>query len=373
MGTGDTLLTGQVVEGALPTAEVIRATAALPLPAPDPPAGDADPMVRPGGAGRTAAAGDVVRATGFAVGFKNLMYAEGYDDDSHAACRLEAGIATVTCAAAEVGQGFVTLAQQITREVLGVTDVLLAPAETATIATAGSTSASRQTWMSGGAVEKAARAVREQVVAHVAGLTGAAEADLRLRDGRVVAAAGPVEVDLAVADLAPAFEASVRFQHRQTFPLDADGQGDAHVSFACAAHRATVDVDPELGLVRVVEVATAQDVGRVLNPTAALGQVEGGIAQGVGLATMEEVVLVDGKPRNPSFTDYLIPTALDMPAVSVAWVEEPEPDAPFGAKGVGEPPVISSTPAVVAAVRSATGRPLTRVPMLPADIAGLDP
>ncbi|QYG93133.1 xanthine dehydrogenase subunit D [Iamia sp. SCSIO 61187] len=373
MGTGDTLLTGQVVEGALPTAEVIRATAALPLPPLHPPAGDADPMVRPGGAGRTAEAGDVVRATGFAVGFKNLMYAEGYDDDSHAACRLEAGIATVTCAAAEVGQGFVTLAQQITREVLGVTDVLLAPADTATIATAGSTSASRQTWMSGGAVEKAARAVREQVVAHVAGLTGAAEADLRLRDGRVVAAAGPVEVDVAVAGLAPAFEASVRFQHRQTFPLDADGQGDAHVSFACAAHRATVDVDPELGLVRVVEVATAQDVGRVLNPTAALGQIEGGIAQGVGLATMEEVVLVDGKPRNPSFTDYLIPTALDMPAVSVAWVEEPEPDAPFGAKGVGEPPVISSTPAVVAAVRSATGRPLTRVPMLPADIAGLDP
>jgi CO/xanthine dehydrogenase Mo-binding subunit len=86
---------------------------------------------------------------------------------------------------------------------------------------------------------------------------------------------------------------------------------------------------------------------------------------------MEEVVLVDGRPRNPSFTDYLIPTALDMPAVAVAWVEEPEPDAPFGAKGVGEPPVISSTPAVVAAVRAATGRPLVRVPMLPADVAGV--
>lgn len=372
MGTGDTLLTGQVVEGALPTAEVIRATAALPLPPLDPPGPGVETMSLPGGAGRTAAAGDVVRATGFAVGFKNLMYAEGYDDDSHAACRLEGGIATVTCAAAEVGQGFVTLVQQITREVLGVADVLLAPAETVTIASAGSTSASRQTWMSGGAVEKAARAVREQVVAHVAASTGSAEADLRLRDGRVVSAAGPVEVDVPLAGLAPAYEASVRFQHRPTFPLDADGQGDAHVSVACAAHRAVVDVDPELGLVRVVEIATAQDVGRLLNPTAALGQIEGGIAQGVGLATMEEVVLVDGRPRNPSFTDYLIPTALDMPAVRVAWIEEPEPDAPFGAKGVGEPPVISSTPAVVAAVRAATGRPLVRVPMLPADIAGTD-
>ena len=164
MAPGDELLTGQVLDGALPVAEVIRATAALPLPpesAPD------DARARPGGAGRTTDAGDVVRGTGFAVGFKNLMYAEGYDDDSHAACRLDAGLVTVTCAAAEVGQGFVTLAQQIAREVLGVSEVLLAPADTA-IASAGSTSASRQTWMSGGAVEKACRQVRAEVVARVA-------------------------------------------------------------------------------------------------------------------------------------------------------------------------------------------------------------
>ena len=368
MTSGDRLLTGQVVEGALPVAEVIRATAALPLP----PAAGSEPMARPGAAGLTTDAGDVVRATGFAVGFKNLMYAEGYDDDSHAACRLEAGLVTVTCAAAEVGQGFVTLAQQIGREVLGVDDVLLAPADTA-IGSAGSTSASRQTWMSGGAVEKACREVRAEVVARVAEATGAAEADLRLRGGRVVSDGGAVPVDLSLAAVTAEepVEASVRFQHRTTFPLDADGQGDAHVSMACAAHRAVVDVDPDLGLVRVVQVATAQDAGRVLNPTAALGQVEGGISQGVGLATMEEVVLADGAPRNASFTDYLIPTTLDVPEVVVDWVEVPEPDAPFGAKGVGEPPVISSTPAVVAAVRAATGRPLTRVPMAPAAVAGV--
>ena len=152
-------------------------------------------------------------------------------------------------------------------------------------------------------------------------------------------------------------------------PLDADGQGDAHVAFACAAHRAVVDVDPELGLVRVVHVATAQDVGKVLNPVQCLGQVEGGIAQGVGLAVMEELLIEGGHVRNPSFTDYLIPTALDAPDVDVAYIEVPEPDAPFGAKGVGEPPVISSTPAVVAAIRAATGRPLTRVPVRPPDIA----
>ena len=112
--------------------------------------------------------------------------------------------------------------------------------------------------------------------------------------------------------------------------------------------------------IRVVEIATAQDVGRVLNPLQAVGQIEGGIAQGVGLAVMEEMVVAGGMILNPSFTDYLMPTALDMPVVTIAaLIEEPEPGAPFGAKGIGEPPTVSSTAAVAAAVprrdRSRTG------------------
>jgi CO/xanthine dehydrogenase Mo-binding subunit len=130
-----------------------------------------------------------------------------------------------------------------------------------------------------------------------------------------------------------------------------------------------VDVDPDLGLIRVVQIATAQDVGRALNPLQVLGQIEGGIAQGLGLATMEELTLREGRIQNPSFTDYLIPTALDMPSVLATLVEEPEPGAPFGAKGVGEPPTISSTPAIVAALRGATGKALPRVPVRPQDIA----
>jgi CO/xanthine dehydrogenase Mo-binding subunit len=138
--------------------------------------------------------------------------------------------------------------------------------------------------------------------------------------------------------------------------------------FACAAHRSVFGVDPDLGLVRVVHLATAQDVGRVLNPLQVTGQIEGGIAQGVGLAVMEEMVLEGGIVRNPSFTDYLIPTALDAPTVEAALIEEPEPGAPFGAKGVGEPPTISSTPAIVAAIRAATGAECPRVPVRPRDI-----
>jgi CO/xanthine dehydrogenase Mo-binding subunit len=365
LGPGDTLPTGQIVSGSLPVAEVIRATAALPLPLPS---ASPDPMTLPGGAGLTADRQHVRRGVGFAVNFKNLMYSEGFDDYSTAMCRLWRGVVTIKCACAEVGQGFVTLAQQIARTVLGVSEVVLEAADTA-IGSAGSTSASRQTWMSGGAVEAACRAVRDDLLAHVAASQGLDPSVLELRDGRIVSMSG--SVSLAVADAAAdvAFERTVEYHHEPTHPLDSRGQGNAHVSFACAAHRAVVDVDPELGLVKVVEIATAQDVGRALNPLQVTGQIEGGIAQGVGLAVMEELVLTGGRIRNASFTDYLIPTALDTPVVVSTLIEEPEPGAPFGAKGVGEPPVISPTPAVVAAIRAATGLPLNRVPVRPQDIA----
>jgi CO/xanthine dehydrogenase Mo-binding subunit len=144
------------------------------------------------------------------------------------------------------------------------------------------------------------------------------------------------------------------------------------VTFAFAAHRAIVDVDVELGLVKVVEIATAQDVGKAINPQAVEGQIEGGIAQGLGLALMEEIVVEDGRVRNASFTDYLIPTVLDMPRVRLDVLELGDPDAPYGLRGVGEPPTISSTPAIVSALRAATGQPLTRVPVRPDELAGLE-
>jgi CO/xanthine dehydrogenase Mo-binding subunit len=322
----------------------------------------------PGGAGRTADDADIRRGVGFAVGWKNLMFSEGHDDDAWAACVLEGGVVTLVSACAEVGQGWVTLAQQIGRSLLGTPDVVLEPASTATIGSAGSTSASRQSWMSGGAVERACRSVAEQVADRWAREHGLSERPVTVVDGFLPTPDGRLAVAAAFPD--ERFTATVRHQHAPTFPLDdRTGQGDCDVSFAFVAHRAVVDVDPDLGLVRVVHMATAQDVGQVLNPLQAVGQLEGGIAQGVGLAVMEEVVTDGGLVRNPSFTDYLIPTMLDVPVVDLVFVEEPEPHAPFGAKGIGEPPTLSSTPAVVAALRSATGRSLRRVPVRPQDIA----
>ena len=365
LSPGDVLITGQTITGTAPVAELQRRLADSPLP---PERLTDEVMARPGGAGRTADDAHVRRGVGLAIGFKNLLFSEGFDDYSTARCRLENGLVTVHSACAEVGQGFVTLAQQIAREALGVDEVVLAAADT-TIGSAGSTSASRQTWMSGGAVWRACLAVRDKVLEAVAVEHDCAVDSLEWIDDHIMVPDGP-SIDVRGFSEGRVFEEVVEYHHEPTAALDENGQGNAHVSFAFAAHRAVVDVDVELGLTRVVEIATTQDVGRLLNPLQALGQIEGGIAQGVGLAVMEEIVFDEGRVRNPSFTDYLLPTALDMPVVSVVdLIEQPEPGAPFGAKGIGEPPTIASTAAIAAAVRNATGLALTRVPIRPDDIA----
>jgi CO/xanthine dehydrogenase Mo-binding subunit len=278
-------------------------------------------------------------------------------------------VVSVHCAAAEVGQGFVTLAQQIARAELGVRDISIRSADTH-VGSAGSTSASRQTWMSGGAVQAACAGVRQELFERVSETAGVSPTDLAIVGGQVVSADGRVRVPLAETIGDSPIDVTREYRHPPTQPLDENGQGDAHVAWAFAAHRAVVDVDIELGLVRVIQIATGQDVGRVLNPLQAIGQVEGGIAQGVGLAVMEELVFdAQGRVRNASFTDYLIPTALDMPDVVATLIEEPEPGAPFGAKGIGEPPTVSSTPAILSAIRAATGLELNRVPLRPQDVA----
>jgi CO/xanthine dehydrogenase Mo-binding subunit len=373
--TGDRLITGQVLRNVAPVERCLRETEALPFP--DEPIGglDGDPIRLPGGAGRTADPQHIVRGIGYGAAMKNLMYSEGFDDYSTARCRLADGVVWLKFATSEVGQGFVTIAPQIARDVLGVDEVVLERSDTE-VGSAGSSSASRQTWMSGGAVHAACLAVREQLFEHVAATHGVPAESLTIEGTDVVDAAGTIRVAVTEASTGQAFDATREFHHEPTEDLDEDGQGDCHTAFAFVAHRAVVDVDVDLGLVKVVQVATAQDVGRALNPLSVAGQVEGGISQGLGLAVMEEIVQIDGVIRNASFTDYLLPTMLDMPPVTMSLIEEHEPLAPLGAKGVGEPPCISSTPAIVAAIRDAlrqAGRdhPITRVPVRPRDIVNV--
>lgn len=364
--TGDQLLTGQVVDVPAPAKECIEAAVAFPLP--EPTSDMTDDYALPGGAGRTADRSRVKRGVGYAVGFKNICYAEGYDDDTRARCKLHKGVATITCAAAELGQGFVSIVGQIVRTVLGVDEVILEQASTGNIGSAGSSAASRQTYMSGAAVERACREVAERAKSRFAERNGLSVDSLMIEKGRIVALDGSTDVPIAELSSEP-IEAEVNHKHKETFPMDEKtGQGDTDVSWIFGAQRAVVDVDLDLGLVRVVQISTGHDVGNALNPLSVIGQIEGGISQGMGLAVMEEVLSVDGLVKNPSFTDYLIPTMADMPEVDIALIEIPEAGAPFGAKGVGETPNLASTPAVAAAIRAATGLELPRVPVRPEDI-----
>lgn len=365
METGDPLITGQKMESVAPVARCITDTADIPLPEPLPEM--VNELALPGGSGLTAQRSNIVRGIGWGVSMKNLMYSEGFDDFATARCTIRDGKVFLKFATSEVGQGFVTLAPQIARSVLGLDDVEIEPIDTQ-VGSAGSTSASRQTWMSGGAVDGACRLVREQIFKHVGLMHNIDPLRLVVSDTDIVDQIGTFRI--SVQDAIEGFTCSETFEHhhRKTEELDENGQGNCHTAFAFVAHRAVVDVDPELGLVKVVQIATAQDVGRVLNPLSAIGQLEGGIAQGLGLAVMEEIVMKDGKVKNPSFTDYLLPTALDAPNVVAVMIEEYEPQAPLGAKGIGEPPCISVTPAIVAAIRDATGKDLLRIPVRPQDI-----
>jgi xanthine dehydrogenase D subunit len=373
MQTGDRLITGQVVANVAPVERCIRETVGHPFP--DEPVGglDRDVMRLPGGAGRTADAHNIVRGIGYGVAIKNLMYSEAFDDYSTARCRLADGVVNLKFATAEVGQGFVTIAGQIARTILGIDDVVIDPIDTE-VESSGSTSASRQTWMSGGAVASACTAVRDRLFEHVGVAHGVVDGQLAIDGTDVIDTLGTLRIPVVEAAVGIVFDETAEYHHPPTEELDENGQGNCHTAFAFVAHRAVVDVDPDLGLVKVVQVATAQDVGVALNPLSVLGQIEGGIAQGLGLAVMEEIIQIDGTIRNASFTDYLLPTMLDMPTVLASLIEEPDPHAPLGAKGVGEPPCISVTPAIVAAIRDAlrqVGRSteLNRVPVRPQDIA----
>ncbi|MBC6446132.1 xanthine dehydrogenase subunit D [Actinokineospora xionganensis] len=372
MSEGTAMPTGQIIDSPAPVAELLRRVEAMPLPDAAP-TDSYDLRQLPGGVSNTTHGEGVVRGIGYGIGIKNVCFSEGFDDFSTARVRLEiiAGepTAMVHTAAAEVGQGLVTVQAQIARTELGVERVTIHPADTQ-VGSGGSTSASRQTYVTGGAVKAACEKVRGMVL-DLARERLDIDGELRMEGGKIVS--DRLGVLAAVADVLgdDAIDETVEWRHRPTEALDpTTGQGFAHVQYAFAVHRAVVDVDVDLGLVRVVALDCAQDVGKAINPDAVVGQIHGGSAQGLGLAVMEEIQVKGGKIRNPSFTDYLIPTILDMPPMKVDVLELADPHAPYGLRGVGEPPTISSTPAIVAAIRAATGLAIARVPVRPEDITG---
>ncbi|MGH3995527.1 MAG: molybdopterin cofactor-binding domain-containing protein, partial [Pseudonocardiaceae bacterium] len=238
---GSTIATGQVIDSAAPVAELLALVRDKPMPPPATVPVDLREM--PGGVSNTTHGEGVVRGVGYGVGIKNVGFSEGFDDYSTARVRLEViggePVVSVHTAAAEVGQGLVTLQAQIARTELGVQRVTIQPANTA-VGSAGSSSASRQSYVTGGAVKAACEEVRDAV--------------LRLAADRLGAAGSSIEeINLVEVLGDEVIERTVEWRHRPTEELDPlTGQGNAHVQYAFAAHRAVVDVDVELGLVRVV-------------------------------------------------------------------------------------------------------------------------
>lgn len=384
MEQGALLPTGQPVDSPAPVAELLRRVKAMPLPPEQQwltAGAGADVRALPGGLSNTTHGEGVVRGIGYAVGIKNVGFSEGFDDYSTARVRMEViggePVATVHTAMAEVGQGGITVHAQIARTELGVQQVTIHPADTQ-VGSAGSTSASRQTYVTGGAVKHSCEAVREKVLQKGRAKFGTyhpawATAELLLEGGKVTTDGGEVLADIADVLEDEAIDLELEWRHRPTEAFDLHtGQGNGHVQYSFAAHRAVVEVDTELGLVKVIELAVAQDVGKALNPLSVVGQIQGGTTQGLGVAVMEEIIVdpKTAKVRNPSFTDYLIPTILDTPTIPVDVLELADEHAPYGLRGIGEAPTLSSTPAVLAAIRNATGLELTKTPVRPEHLTG---
>jgi CO/xanthine dehydrogenase Mo-binding subunit/aerobic-type carbon monoxide dehydrogenase small subunit (CoxS/CutS family) len=262
--------------------------------------------------------------------------------------------------AMEIGQGTATIMPQMFADAVGLPVACVAQVmgDTDLTLDAGKSSASRQTFVSGNAAKRAGEALRHQLLAAL----GAGE-DALLRLEGTCLITGHRQLDLATAardangDL---FSASGHFDP-PTVALDADGQGVPYATYGFAAQIAELEVDLELGTVTLLHIHAAHDVGRAINPTQVEGQIHGGIAQGIGLALMEEYV----NGRTDNLHDYLIPTVGDVPPITVHLIEDPEPLGPWGAKGVGEPALVATAPAILNAIHAACGVRMDRVPVTP--------
>ncbi len=266
--------------------------------------------------------------------------------------------------AVDIGQGSNTVVTQIAAEALGAPIEIMdrVSADTDLTPDCGKTSASRQTFVTGKAAELAGRALRGELLR----LANAGEsARLTFGPGSVTVTDGDHARTLDLATMTPDARGYV-LAVEETFdpptsPLDADGQGSPYAVYGCGAHIAEVEVDTALGTVKVLRITGAHDVGRAINPTLVEGQIEGGVAQGLGLALMEEFF----PGRGENLHDYLIPTVGDMPEVVSILIEDASPVGPFGAKGIGEQALIPTAPAILNAIHHATGARLARVPATP--------
>ena len=266
--------------------------------------------------------------------------------------------------ATDIGQGSNTVITQICADALGMplADFELVGPDTALTPDCGKTSASRQTFITGKAAELSGRRLRADILR----LSNMSEdATIRLDGAAITISDAGASGRIELADM-PADEFGYVLRAEESFdpptvPLDENGQGTPYAVYGYGAQVAEIEVDLQLGTVKVIRITAAHDLGRVINPVLATGQIEGGIAQGLGMALMEEYI----PGRTENLHDYLIPSAGDMPQVDTIFIEKPDPVGPMGAKGLGEHVLIPTAPAILNAIRDASGAEITRLPALP--------
>ena len=269
--------------------------------------------------------------------------------------------------AMDIGQGSNTVIPQIFARAFGVPvqQIALIGADTDLTPDAGKTSASRQTFVTGNAARLAGEALRAAVLSQV---NASPEATITLTPGGLTVTDGAQHFTLDLARLTPN-PAGYVLEVNETYdpptkPLDRNGQGEPYAQYGYAAHLVVVEVDTALGRVRPLHFTAAHDVGQAINPLLVEGQVQGGIAQGMGMALMEEYI----PHRTENLHDYLIPTIGDVPPIDTLIVEVPDAHGPYGAKGLGEHVLIPTAPAILNAIKHATGARITQVPATPARV-----
>jgi CO/xanthine dehydrogenase Mo-binding subunit len=274
------------------------------------------------------------------------------------------GRPTLYNGAVDMGQGPNTIMVQIAADALGVPaatfDVVMG--DTDLTADAGKSSASRQTFVSGKAAQLAGEDLRRQIL-RLANVGD--DASIELTEGRIVIrdGAGEREIDLSslnANDIGDVLIGEGTFDPPTT-PLDENGQGSPYATYGFGAHIAVVEVDEALGTVKVLRIVAGHDVGKAVNPVQVEGQIHGGVAQGLGLALMEEYI----PGRTENLHDYLIPTFGDVPPIETILIEDPEPLGPYGAKGIGEQALIPTAAAIFGAIRNATGARIRFAPATP--------
>jgi CO/xanthine dehydrogenase Mo-binding subunit len=317
-----------------------------------------------------------VKKRGRGIGCNLYGLGYGFSRPDHSAAIIEIaddGTATILSGACDIGQGSDTALCQIAAQELGIPyeDIRIVSADTAFTPDSLATSASRQTFVSGKAVQLAARDAIEHLLRYAAELLGCTGEELSVSEGQVISSRND-SIGMSFAELAALAHGNGKrfigfaWYDNTTKDVDHDtNQGDAYAAYIYATQVADVEVDTETGEVSVLRVFAAHDVGKAINPMMVEQQVEGAVLQGMGYGIMEEVVLEKGITKTPSFTKYLLPTACDAPEIEVCIVEDPADRGPYGAKGVGEGAVIPTAAAIANAVYDAVGIRFYELPITP--------